>query len=305
MRFNWRPLTHSPSSRPQAGGSGREPQPRVPSPGRQLPGQSSLCAHVLQALYSSLCLWFLSDSPPATLPPSHPFSSHPSPRVPRGESPKTPPRDGAVTSPAGFPERAGGRLPPGCPQAVPGLSPGSPSPAAGGAAELPAAHPPEALPGASGGSAEPPGAAPSRGSRSSGPGPGPWGGKGRRGRSEAAASLPGSAGGGSRRLAPTGRARPGPPGAARLGTARLSPLLLPLLPLQARPERHLEAAGSSQGETGHPALAPRAFLTSAPSCAAPGRATTARGDRQQHRALCCFPRWIRDLSLTTAFLREK
>lgn len=146
MRFNWRPLTHSPSSRPQAGGSGREPQPRVPSPGRQLPGQSSLCAHVLLALYSSLCLWFLSDSPPATLPPSHPFSSPPSSRVPRGESPKTPPRDGAVTSPAGFPERAGGRLSPGCAQAAPRLSPGIPSPAAGGAAELPAAHPPEALP---------------------------------------------------------------------------------------------------------------------------------------------------------------
>lgn len=146
MRFNWRPLTHSPSSRPQAGGSGREPQPRVPSPGRQLPGQSSLCAHVLLALYSSLCLWFLSDSPPATLPPSHPFSSPPSSRVPRGESPKTPPRDGAVTSPAGFPERAGGRLPPCCPHAAPRLPPGIPSPAAGGAAELPAAHPPRGSP---------------------------------------------------------------------------------------------------------------------------------------------------------------
>lgn len=194
------------------------------------------------------------------------------------------------------------RLCPGCPRLCPGCAQAAPAQQPEVPRSCPQRTRPRLSPGASGGSAEPPGAAPSRGSRSSGPGP--WGGKGRRGRSEAAASLPGSAGGGSRRLAPTGRARPGPPGAARLGTARLSPLLLPLLPLQARPERHLEAAGSSQGEAGHPASAPGRFSPRVVA-PAPGRATTARGERHQHRALYCFPRCIRDLPLTTAFLREK
>lgn len=273
MRFNWRPLTHSPSSRPQAGGSGREPQPRVPSPGRQLPGQSSLCAHVLLALYSSLCLWFLSDSPPATLPPSHPISSPLSSRVPRGESPKTPPRDGAVTSPAGFPERAGGRLCPGCPQAAPRLCPGCPRAAPAQQPEVRRSCPqrtlPRLSPGASGGSAEPPGAAPSRGSRSSGPGPGPWGGKGRRGRSEAAASLPGSAGGGSRRLAPTGRARPGPPGAARLGTAQPSS---PPTPPPAGPARAASGGGRLlAGRSRAPGTCPPGVSHLGPELRGPGK----------------------------------
>lgn len=275
--------------------SAPRPQPGPAASRAKQPLRSRL-AGALQ-LTLSLVPFRFSTSHPSSIPPDLLTPLLPSPT--RGE-PQNAPQGRGRHLPGRLPRAGRGpavpRLCPGCPQASPAQQPEV-------RRSCPQRTRPEALPGASGGSAEPPGAAPSRGSRSSGPGP--WGGKGRRGRSEAAASLPGSAGGGSRRLAPTGRARPGPPGAGRLGTARLSPLLLPLLPLQARPERHLEAAGSSQGETGHPALAPRAFLTSAPSCAAPGRATTARGDRHQHRALCCFPRWIRDLSLTTAFLREK